>query len=77
MTDVRIVHNEAAGLYRIERRGLFGWSFVTDRSGHDYLTFESYEAAQRYACRYCPDRRDAGRRWKVIDWCRCRCQASN
>ena len=25
----RIVHNELTGVYRIERHGLLGWSFVT------------------------------------------------
>ena len=77
MTDIRIVHNEGRDLYRIERRGWLGWAFVMDPGGRDYATFGSYEAALRFACRFCAGRRQRTRRWQVVDWCRCRCRPSD
>jgi hypothetical protein len=67
MPDFRIVYNEQTARYRVEKRGLIGWSFVTSKGGGDYLTFDSYEAARRFVCS--KHRSEKGRRWKVVDPC--------
>lgn len=69
MSEFRIVFNEYSRRYRIERRGLFGWSFVIDDSGRDYATFASYEEARRFACRSRRRPARADRRWRVVDPC--------
>lgn len=69
MSDYRIVYNEQTARYRVEKRGLMGWSFVTANRGGDYLTFDSCEAARRYICTRRRRLRDSGRRWKVVDPC--------
>lgn len=71
MSDCRIVYNEKTGLYRVERRGWMGWTFVMDEARHDYATFERYEDARRFACE-AQERRATRqhRRWKVVDFCR-------
>lgn len=71
MSDYRIVFNERSGEYRIERRLLWGWSFVMADEGHDYLTFDDYDAARRYLCRHLYRRKESRRRWRVLDPCRC------
>ncbi|MCB1802671.1 MAG: hypothetical protein KDI82_13350 [Gammaproteobacteria bacterium] len=71
MSDYRIVFNEHTEKYRVERRGLFGWQFVMDQSGTDYLTFDSRETAQQYVCatRQVGAGRQSQRRWQVVDTC--------
>ena len=71
MPDYRIVFNEHSGQYRIERRSLWGWSFLTDGGGREYLTFADYEAARRHLCRRLKRRVHTHRRWRVLDLCRC------
>ncbi len=64
----RIVHNEQTGSYRVERRGVFGWSFVMDPNRNDYRAFDSFESACRWIQRKSgPD--NATRRWKVVSDC--------
>lgn len=71
MSDFRIVHNPQTGEYRIERRGLFGWSFLMDRQRQEYLSFGDFEAARSHLCGL--RRRDAQphRRWRILDLCGC------
>lgn len=72
MSDYRIVHNEQTNLYRVERRGWTGWTFVRDAQGGDYATFVTCEDARRFVCRQ-RRRASAPRRWEVIDLCSRRC----
>ena len=65
----RIVHNEMTSRYRIEKRGFFGWSFVTAPDGGDYLSFTDAEAARTWICKKTRRDTDANRRWKVITEC--------
>lgn len=69
MKMYRIVHNEQTGAYRVERRGLFGWGFVTDPQSGDYLAFADLDAARSWVrIRQHPGK--AGwRRWKVVSDC--------
>lgn len=69
MTEFRIVCNEKTGLYRIEGRRWWSWSFIMDASGEDYLTYENYQDAQCFVCRQLRRKRRAHRRWKVVDFC--------
>jgi hypothetical protein len=71
MGEFRIVFNEQRGLYRVERRGWFGWAFLRVPGGDDYATFASYQAALDFACRnrgQCAGEA-AWRRWRVVDPC--------
>jgi len=64
----RIVHNPLTDRYRVEKRGLFGWSFVTERKTGAYLDFDNAGAA----CRWIRDRAgndDIHRRWRVVSNC--------
>ncbi len=65
----RIVHNELTGVYRIERHGLLGWSFVTHPSTRDYLGFRTLAKARRWVCRHSRHRGRDSRRWKVVSDC--------
>ena len=71
MSDYRIVFNAHTDHYRIERRSLWGGSFLTDRRGREYLTFADYEAARHHLCGRLKRRADTHRRWRVLDPCRC------
>ena len=71
MPDYRIVFNERTVQYRIERRRLWGWSFVMDDQGRDYLTFADYQAACRHLCALRDRRGDTHRRWRVLEPCHC------
>ena len=74
MSDFRIVYNERTDLYRVEKRGWAGWSFVMDEKGGDYATFRSCSAAKRFICHRQGSRRAASfRRWQVVDGCRRPC----
>lgn len=75
MPDCRIVFNEHSGRYRIERRRWWGWAFVMDQSGEDYLNFDTFQDALHFACRQLPRKPARHRRWKVIDICRQLCPA--
>lgn len=66
----RIVHNQQTNRYRVEKRGFFGWNFVADPSGGDYLSFTDAESARAWICRQTTRRdADANRRWKVVTDC--------
>lgn len=66
----RIVHNEQTSSYRVEKRGFFGWNFVTDPDSSDYLRFDDVEAACRWInARSRPAVADT-RRWKVVSECK-------
>ena len=73
MSDYRIVYNEQTDLYRVERRGWAGWSFVMDKTVGDYATFRSCQAAKRFICRRQRGRPASSRRWQVVDGCRRPC----
>ena len=65
----RIVHNEQTGSYRVEKRGLLGWAFVSDPQTGDYLGFEDADAARAWV-RGKVHRDDKNtRRWKVVSDC--------
>ncbi len=67
----RIVHNEQTGLYRVEKRGLLGWAFVSDSKTGDYIGFEDIEHARAWI-RSTTKRKDSDtRRWKVVSDCNC------
>ncbi len=65
----RIVHNEQTGAYRVEKRGLLGWSFVGDPQSSDYLTFVDRQAASAWVRQKTRRRADPTRRWKVVADC--------
>ena len=65
----RVVYNEQTDTYRVEKRGLLGWSFVSDPQTGNYLGFDDADKACRWVRR--KTRRDEGysRRWKVVSEC--------
>jgi hypothetical protein len=65
----RRVHNERSGRFRVEKRGLFGWNFVTDPRSGDYLDFGERQQAHDWICDHT---RTSGkqRRWQVVRDCR-------
>lgn len=65
----RIVHNEQSGVYRIEKRGLLGWAFVSDQDTGDYLGFSDLHAARSWVCNATRTRHNESRRWKIIADC--------
>jgi hypothetical protein len=65
----RIVHNPQTGLYRIEKRGWFGWNFVTDPASGDYLGFPDLAAARAWICERTQTEDSPSRRWKVVQDC--------
>ena len=65
----RIVHNEQTDLYRVEKRGPFGWSFVDNPDTHDYLNFDDLDSARAWICQQTQKRTDRNRRWKVVSDC--------
>jgi len=69
MTEYRIVFNERTGRYRVERRRWWGWGFVMDAAGEDYLSFADYRDAQCFVCRQRRPLSGEQRRWKVVDPC--------
>lgn len=73
MTEYRIVFNEQTGLYRVEKKHWWGWVFVTDAAGEDYLSFPDCRAAQRYVCQQQRLQQSRPRRWRVVDLCDCLC----
>lgn len=73
MTKYRIVYNEQTKRYRVERRSWFGWTFLLDDAGAEYATFESCEAARRFACLRQRRQKVQRRRWQVIDLCGAPC----
>jgi IS4 transposase len=64
----RIVHNEQTDSYRVERRGLLGWAFVSDPQTGDYLGFEGIDEARGWV-RKQMRRNASSRRWKVVAEC--------
>lgn len=64
----RIVHNAVTGLYRVEKRGLLGWDFVTDPATRDYLSFGELQSAKRWVRDHTAAATDA-RRWRVVTDC--------
>ena len=70
MSDYRVVLNEQTGLYRVERRRWWGWTFVMDPSGDEYLSFRRYRDAMCFVCRRRrQQQRRPYRRWKVVNFC--------
>lgn len=64
----RVVHNETTDRYRVEKRGLLGWSFVVDPSTHDYLDFGDLGTAKTWVQEHTNSAGDS-RRWKVVTDC--------
>ena len=65
----REVFNEDTGMFRVEQKGLLGWSFVTDPATNDYLNFSSHEEAQKWICEKMDYKKNNDRRWKVVNSC--------
>jgi len=65
----RIVHNEQTDTYRVEKRGVLGWAFVSNPQTGDYLGFDDVSEARNWI--RSNTRRDDqhGRRWKVVSEC--------
>lgn len=64
----RIVHNEQTGSYRIEKRGLLGWTFIDDPQTDGYLGFDDVDAARAWIQQR-NKRQNGNRRWKVVADC--------
>ena len=69
VSKYRIVFNEETGVYRVERRHWWGWSFVMDAAGEDYLGFASRREAECYICLQRRQPLLRYRRWQVVDLC--------
>jgi hypothetical protein len=69
MDNLRIVHNARTGKFRIERRRLWGWSFIMNDAGDDYLTFEKFDDAQDHLCARNRPSPAGDRRWEVVPAC--------
>lgn len=67
--NCRIVFNEQTERYRIERRGLLGWNFVTDEASGKYLSFADLADAKAWVRDHASDQSPNHRRWKVIYVC--------
>jgi hypothetical protein len=65
----RIVHNEQTGNYRVEKRGLLGWAFVSDPQTRDYLGFADAESARRWIRSKTRQNDNSARRWRVVSDC--------
>ena len=65
----RIVHNDHTGLFRDEKRGGFGWNFVTDPHTGDYLGFTDADTARVWICDRTRVSDNAKRRWKIASDC--------
>lgn len=65
----RIVFNEQTAQFRIEKRGLIGWNFVTDDATGNYLTFTDRAVAEAWVCDHAANPSNDYRRWKVVSDC--------
>ena len=65
----RLVHNEQTNTYRVEKRGLLGWAFVTNPRSDGYLGFNRLDAARAWIRNQSPKNVDDNRRWKIIQDC--------
>jgi hypothetical protein len=65
----RIVHNEQTDSYRVEKRGLLGWGFVSDPRTGDYLGFDDIIEARNWIRSNTGRNNDNARRWKVVSEC--------
>lgn len=65
----RIVHNEQTDTYRIEKKGFFGWNFVSDPHNGDYLQFASLSSARRWVQSTSKRSIPNARRWQVVSDC--------
>jgi hypothetical protein len=65
----RIVHNEQTGAYRVEKRGLLGWAFVSDPQTGDYLAFEELDTARQWIQGKVRRDDNSTRRWQVVSDC--------
>lgn len=65
----RIVHNEQTGAFRVEKRGLLGWAFVSDPQTGDYLGFEDADAARQWIRGKVRRDNDNTRRWQIVSDC--------
>ena len=64
----RIVYNTQTDAYRVEKRGVFGWSFVMRPDRNDYRDFDSFESACRWIQRK-SEPANSTRRWKIVSDC--------
>lgn len=65
----RIVHNEQTGVFRVEKRGLLGWAFVSDPQTGDYLGFGDADAARQWVRDKVRRNNDNTRRWQIVSDC--------
>lgn len=65
----RIVHNEQTDSYRVEKRGVLGWAFVSNPQTNDYLNFKDLNAARNWVCSRVRRNDNNNRRWKVVADC--------
>ena len=65
----RIVHNEQTDIYRVEKRGMLGWAFVTDSDTGDYLGFSNLEKARGWVRGKARRSNTTTRRWRVVSDC--------
>ena len=65
----RIVHNEQTDSYRVERRGVLGWAFVSDPQTGDYLGFADVDEARAWVRNRTRPDDGVARRWKVVSEC--------
>lgn len=64
----RIVHNEITDHYRVEKRGLLGWTFVTEQATQQYLEFSDLESAKQWVRQHARPS-EKTRRWQVVTDC--------
>ena len=67
--DFREVFNKETGMFRVEQRHFFGWSFVTEPATGDYMNFNSHEEAEHWICENTDHNKQRNRRWRVVDTC--------
>jgi len=67
----RIVYNEQTDTYRVEKRGLLGWAFVSDPQTGNYLGFDDVDRARRWIRKNVRHDNESARRWKVVSDCSC------
>lgn len=65
----RIVHNEQTDSYRVEKRGMLGWAFVSDPQTGNYLGFGDIDEARRWVRKQARRKESNSRRWKVVSEC--------
>jgi hypothetical protein len=64
---LRIVYNAYSKRYRIARKRWWGWSFVTDPEGWQYLAFDSKEEAKTWIDECLASNDPPTGRWQVVE----------